>query len=116
MNLTKNQIEFLMEFFDSNRYPGWKSIAKKLITKGYCIVAGSKCIWIGGIGNFIDTDVAEDAVGCLRYEFDVESFIKTAYYKDMLPYRLMAVESEIKIAEERVIEVNSQYTELIRLR
>ena len=51
--LTEHQINFLLKFFENKEYSGWKNIATKLIETGSCIVAGDKCIWNGGIGNFI---------------------------------------------------------------
>jgi len=60
--LTEIQKEFLLKnFFTNENYAGWRSIATKLLTTGKCIVPGSKCIWHGGIGNFIKTAEAEDA-------------------------------------------------------
>lgn len=50
--LNKTQKEYL-SFFENDKYNGWENIAKALIEKGSCIVAGDKPIWQGGIGNFI---------------------------------------------------------------
>ena len=56
MNLTESQKKFLLStFFESDKYPGSRSIGDKLLTNGKVIVAGDRCIWIGGIGNFIQT-------------------------------------------------------------
>lgn len=84
--LSEYQNNFILEFFknsaDMRRFPGWESIAKKLISTGRCIVAGDKSIWNGGIGNFIKTSESEDAIGCLLYEFDLEYFLTSKFYKE----------------------------------
>lgn len=71
-NLTENQLEFLYTFFASSihtgEYPKWRKIAYNLLTKGKCIVARTSYIFEGGIGNFIEVEEAEDAVGCLLCE------------------------------------------------
>ena len=80
--LTVNQKNFLLDkFFENNSYAGWRNIATKLIEDGQCIVQGSNCIWFGGIGNFIKTSTAKDAVDCLLYEFDLEYFMDSELYK-----------------------------------
>lgn len=82
--LTENQINFLLEyFFKTEKFAGWKSIATKLLNTGNCIVAGKKPIWIGGIGNFIKTKEAENAIDCLLYEFDLEYFLSSEWYKEI---------------------------------
>ena len=84
MTLTKYQEDFLLEyFFKSEKYAGWKNIATKLLHNGVCIVAGDTCIWRGGIGNFIKTKNAENAVDCLLYEFDLVYFLSSEYYKEV---------------------------------
>lgn len=82
MELTKNQKTFLLEtFFKNENYPGWGSIAESLLTKGECIVAGDRCIWLGGVGNFIQTEKAEGLFGCLKYTFNSEQFFNSLYYQ-----------------------------------
>ena len=82
--LTENQMNFILEnFFKKEEVPGWKNIATKLLNTGSCIVAGDKCVWIGGIGNFIETKEAENAVGCLLYEFDLDYFLTSHWYKEI---------------------------------
>lgn len=82
--ITNNQKEFLLEmFFKNELYPGWKNIGEKLIMYGYCVVPGDKCIWCGGIGNFIELEPAEDFVGCIKYKFDLSVFTKSEWYKEI---------------------------------
>lgn len=84
MELTENQINFLLDIFFANpKYPGWKSIATSLITKGKCTVAGDRCIWIGGVGNFITTNTAPDLFSCLEYTFNLSYFLSSEYYKSV---------------------------------
>lgn len=70
----------LNNFFKNEEYPGWKNIATTLIDNGKCIVAGEKCIWFGGIGNFIKTTEAEGLYNCLLYTFDIEEFFKSKWF------------------------------------
>jgi hypothetical protein len=82
--LTESQKEFILtNFFTNDRYAGWKSIGEKLLDKGKCIVSGTECIWIGGIGNFINVTPAEDAVGCSDYTFDLDDFLKSAWFNEV---------------------------------
>lgn len=84
--LTENQKMFMLTFFNvhpTNQHcPGWESIACNLLDHGTCIVAGSKCIWEGGIGNFITTSPISTAVGCIKYEFDVDNFISSEWFNE----------------------------------
>jgi hypothetical protein len=85
--LTDYQKEFLLTYFFKNEvYPNWKNIATKLLENGSCIVAGERCIWHGGIGNFIKTKVANNAIGCLLYEFDLEYFLSSAWKEIRICY------------------------------
>ncbi len=79
--LTEYQKKFILNtFFLTEKYAGWKGVAEKLLEKGSCTVAGDKCIWNGGIGNFIYTSDAVDAVGCLLYTFNLEKFLSSNWY------------------------------------
>jgi hypothetical protein len=79
--LTETQKEFLLEtFFRNEDYHGWRSIGYKLLDKGSCIVAGTKCIWVGGIGNFIKVTPAEDAFGCSEYKFNLKEFLDSDWF------------------------------------
>jgi len=82
--LTDYQKQFLLSYFFKNeKYAGWKNIATKLLETGECIVAGKECIWIGGIGNFIKTEEAKDAIDCTLYKFDLEYFFTSEWYRQI---------------------------------
>lgn len=82
--LTENQKTFLLNnFFKNEQYAGWKNIATTLIEKGKCVVAGDRCIWLGGIGNFINTSNADGYFDCLLYEFNLDYFMTSEYYKEI---------------------------------
>lgn len=83
MTLNETQIKTLLKLFPMN-CNGAESIARKLLTKGKCIVAGTEPIWRGGVGNFIKTKDAEDGVDCLEYTMDVETFISSNMVQDHL--------------------------------
>jgi hypothetical protein len=80
-NLTPNQLNFLVKFFEPNLY---SNIAIKLLTTGKCIVAGTEPIWKGGIGNFIQTSNYVEGVGCLLYTFDLNNFLISKYFRERL--------------------------------
>lgn len=84
MILTEYQTNFLLEYFFKNeKYAGWKNIATKLIENGDCIVAGYEKIWTGGIGNFIKIGVAKNAINCSLYEFNLEYFLSSEWFKEI---------------------------------
>lgn len=103
--MTKHQKNFLLGFFENKEFPGWKTIATSLIEHGNTIVAGDECIWKGGIGNFIQTEPAQNAFGCLLYKFDKESFYKSVYYQEILSHNL-------KVLSNKKREIIEEYNDL----
>ncbi len=107
--LSENQINFLLEYFFKNEeFPGWKNIAIKLLNTGTCIVAGKKCIWKGGISNFIKTKEPENAIDCLLYEFDLDYFLTSKLFKEtkhqIISYLLKEIE-QLNIKYEDICEL-----------
>ena len=107
--LTNYQKEFFLEcFFKNEKYSGWKEIATKLLETGQCIVAGDKCIWYGGIGNFIKTETAKDAFDCLLYKFDFDYFLTSEWYKQI-------AKEYLNILYEKKIEAEKKYQEIFSI-
>ena len=107
--LTNNQMDFLLNYFFKNEnYIGWKNIAEKLIQEEECIVPGKNCIWVGGIGNFIETKEDERAVGCLLYEFDLIKFLTSEWFKQIS-------NSYIDILSVKKREIEQQYEDICNL-
>lgn len=105
--LTTTQRDFLLDnFFRNERYAGWRSIGIKLIDTGQCIVAGDKCIWNGGVGNFICTEDAKDAVDCLLYKFDLEYFLRSQWYKSIHEQHVTILRNKLKIIEDDLKEIS----------
>ena len=102
---TENQTQYLLTFFENDEYTGWKNIALKLITNGKCIVAGEKCIWNGGIGNFIETKNMEDAIGCLQYEFNVDNFMNSNYFKELINNKISQLSDNKRRADEEYNDI-----------
>ena len=102
--LTEYQKQFLLNtFFKGNTNAvGWENIATKLLDNGKCIVAGSKCIWTGGIGNFIKAEVDEDSIGCLLYTFDLDNFIHSEWYKEIQLQHLVELQEEKNKIQEKI--------------
>jgi len=107
--LTENQINFLLEyFFKTEKFAGWKNIAVKLLNSGSCIVAGKECIWHGGIGNFIKTKNEESAIDCLLYEFNLEQFLSTEWYKEIS-------NQYISILSDKKRRIETEYNDICSL-
>jgi hypothetical protein len=109
MKLTDNQKAFLLDYFFKNEvFPGWKSIASKLLDNGNCIVAGDTCIWKGGIGNFIKVRIADDFEGCCEYKFDLEDFLDSNWFKEIHNYYIA------ELAQKKR-EIENEFNEIIKL-
>lgn len=107
--LNSFQKKFLLDsFFKNEDYAGWKNIAVQLIENGECVVAGSDCIWIGGVGNFITTTKANKYVGCTLYELDLSKFMESKYYKEIRTNEL----TKLECAREKAI---SEYDDILNL-
>ncbi len=102
--LTENQKEFLFNhFFKYEIYAGWKSIANSLLETGECVVAGDRCIWLGGVGNFIEVQNSDRFIGCVKYKFDLEYFITSEYFKQIVEsYTEQLVEKKKQLDSELV--------------
>ena len=119
--LTENQKNFILDYFFKNeRYAGWRGIAMNLLSFGWCIVAGENCIWQGGIGNFIKTKKTEKAAGCLLYEFDLEEFLSSEWYREVQSdYVSILGEKKMKVEEEcerKLRGIAEEYKEICLLR
>lgn len=106
--LTDIQIDFLLDtFFEKPGYPGWRNIAEALLRLGKCVIAGDKCIWQGGVGNFIRTSRADGLFDCLEYKFDLESFLSAEWIKETLIDEIISFEMELKRQEDELSEIKN---------
>ena len=103
MGLTKEQRKFILLFFANEKYAGWKNIAEHLIDRGSVVVAGTECIWVGMMGNFIELSKAKGSVGCSLYTFDLEEFLSSEYFKQNY---IRKIEEYEKALEEKRKQVN----------
>lgn len=111
--LTENQKNFLLEhFFKEPQYPGWNYIATKLLATGSCIVAGDTCLWIGGIGNFIKTSNILNAVDCLLYEFDLDQFLSSEWYREIHKEYLIDSLNKLKQLELEYKDIYDLYNDI----
>lgn len=117
IKITENQKNFLLKFFESDKYPGALSIGEKLITNGKCIVAGSNCIWKGGIGNFIKLSepIDVDVVGCVEYSFDLDYFMTSEWYKEIKEEYLKELRAEYKALCLKLLNKEIELEELKEL-
>lgn len=103
--LTETQINFLVvTFFKApDKFLGAPLIAKTLLEKGECIVAGTtERIWNGGVGNFISIKNAPDSWGCSVFSFNLESFLSSEYTRDVINDYLLKKEDEILILKNEI--------------
>jgi len=107
--LTEVQKVFLLTFFENEKYCGWGNIARSLLESGECVVPGDKCIWVGGIGNFIKTETVEHFHGCLKYVFDLEYFMTSAWYKEEHFIHMQKL-------SQKYIDVQIEYTHILNLK
>ncbi len=110
VKLTEFQKNFILDyFFATTDAVGWRNIGEKLLETGKCIVAGENRLYCGGIGNFIKTSPAEDAVGCTLYEFNREEFLNSAVYQDV---KQLYIESRLPSLEQTKKEVEEELENL----
>ena len=111
--LTAFQKNFILNyFFVNDLHRGWKTIGEKLLEKGECVVAGTKCIWTGNIGNFITTEKNDDYYGCLVYKFDLEMFLSSKLYKHTAESYLKELKEKETEIENRLGCVQSEINEI----
>lgn len=80
--LTESQINFILDkFFITELYAGARNIGEKLLTNGFCIVAGKTQIHFAPISQFIHTENANEFIDCLKYTLDLEGFLKSQFFK-----------------------------------
>ena len=106
-NLTDYQKEFLLEhFFKTDRAVGWVRIARQLLEKGKCIVAGTEPIWLGGIGNFIKCNTDENFIECLVYNFDLKYFLTSSWYQDYHAEYLINLINELMKERQKYLDIS----------
>lgn len=106
MTLTQNQIQyFIKHFFLPNDYAGAESIAKGLLTRGTSLVAGTKCIWTGGVGNFIKIKPFDGAYQISEYVFDLEGFLSSSWVQDITKSYYDEVFVNLKEEEKRLADI-----------
>jgi len=109
MELTKYQKEFILEFFKSNKFPGWRNIAEILIKEATVLTTCQHTdIWSGGIGNFISSKESDEGVGVWRYNFNLSEFISSAMFKEHKEVK----EKELK---EKYLRFREEYQDIINL-
>lgn len=105
--LTEIQKNFLIDNFFGSNFAGAKNVAEILLEKGNCIVAGKDCIWKGGIGNFIKTSEAEEAYGCLKYNFNLGEFLSSLWYKEVIDSYLHSLKAKEKELSNKIEELSN---------
>lgn len=107
--MTEKQIYFIQTWFEDEKIPQWKSISNKLIRDGEVIIGGNSKLWLGGIGNFIETVYNGDMINCVRLKFDAEAFLKSCIFEER-------IHQEIKDKMKRLDELTKEIKELEELR
>lgn len=115
--LINYQKEFILNhFFKDERYSGWYNIGKLLLENGECVVAGDKCIWHGGIGNFIKVREADKQyVNCSLYKFDLEEFLNSEWYKEVSSIHLSNLLDDINELKDKLHSKYKEHEEISAL-
>lgn len=114
--LTNYQKEFIINyFFKDEKYAGWRNIATTLLEDGECVVAGEKCIWIGGIGNFIKTEKSQKFIDCLLYKFDLIEFLSSQWLRETVNNYIPIIEKEKEELKTKLSEVYQKCDEITNL-
>jgi hypothetical protein len=109
IKLTESQKNFILDtFFEHEDYAGWKNIATVLLENGTCVVPNLKSgfsIWHKkNIGAFIEIEAAETYVDCIRYNFDLDYFLESDWFKkarnSYVNEEQVKIDSLIKLTEE----------------
>lgn len=104
MKPTEHQIDFLLTFFPDTT-EGSTSIAIRLIIDGRCIVANNDSVWRGGIGNYIKVKPFEPSVDCFEYTFDLQSFLKSQWFKSTITPKIESIKTDIDLANKKLKEI-----------
>ena len=92
--MDKIQKDFIIETFFVNSYAGSANIAEKLLTVGSALVAGDTPIWLGGVGNFIETKTYAEAPNCLLYKLDLNALLTSAWFQQELRMKIVKLTVE----------------------
>ena len=97
--MNKIQKNWLLEtFFKRNSFTGWRGIAEKLIETGSCITTKQvdAVIWIGGIGNYIESEKYDGGVDLIKLTFDIKSFASedNGYFLESYNQELKRIKEE----------------------
>ena len=105
--LSFEQKEFIKKCFFGNSQIG-DSVADKLLDSGECIVCTMYGdIWTGGISNFIKIDTVENGVDCVKYTLDFDTFLDTAWYKEVRENYLKELEETRATVELIINSINN---------
>ena len=111
MTLTAYQKNFIIEnFFNAEKYNGWRSIATKLLETGECVVGNNQPIWVGGVGNFITTETADGFIDCLRYKFNLSEFLQWEHFKQVRCEYINNLVEEKHQIEREINELSNLWT------
>jgi len=112
--LEDSQIEFIINhFFKHDEYSGWHNIATALLDHGYCFVPGTKCVWQGGIGNFIKVEEFPELIDCVKYTFYLEEFLSSLWLNDVVYQHLYVLRKELVEAQQKVDEWINDWSEIV---
>lgn len=128
--LTTSIEKLLLSFFadDGDNFSTKEraDIATKLIHNERCVVGGDKplwvssnerrnvdgeLLWVGSIGNYIETEKHDDHIGCLVYKFDLKRFLSSKIFREFYDARIKKLnrEAEAIIDERDELKNNLKY-------
>lgn len=109
-NITTYQENFIIEkFFKNENFAGWRNISEKLVQEQTVLTTCNHTdIWWGGVGNFITSYESDKGVGLWEYNFNLEGFLSSEWFKEV------AID-EIQKAYLRQVTAKAEYDQLSNL-
>ena len=114
--LTDKQKEFILQFFKDENCAGWKNVATSLINNGYSVIPGSKSLWHGGIGNFIQTEEAVGFEGCIKLVFNLKEFLNSKLLNESYEEYLREIKIEWKELQAKSQELGEKFFQISELK
>lgn len=102
--MDKAQKDWLLDtFFKNDNFPGWKNIATELIETGNCLTSKQgENIWIGGIGNFIESKPYNGGIDIIELTFNLKEFISenNAFFMEYYNEAVISANEKAQVATD----------------
>lgn len=116
-NFSEQEVnKFINYYFSTGTFNNEIEIARKLITKGYCIVPKESILWVGGIGNFIMESKADSRfIGCKRISFNIAKFVKSKMFEEVTNNKIEQLETKLDATIKEKSRIEKELNFLTKL-